>query len=64
MSAFAQYLRNEKQNRPEIMNVQPEDLLGTEVSFGWINLKEDNISDLDNFNIEHVVGKYVRHDHS
>ncbi|CAH2042309.1 unnamed protein product, partial [Iphiclides podalirius] len=56
MGAFAKYLRMEKHNKPEIMQVQSEDLLGDKVSFGWINLKEDNVTDLQTFKIEHVVG--------
>ncbi|CAK1584609.1 unnamed protein product [Parnassius mnemosyne] len=56
MSTFAKYLRMGKNNKPEIMQVQSEDLLGPDVSICWINLKEDKISDLDSFSIKQVTG--------
>lgn len=60
MTAFSKQLRTSKYNKPEIINVQAEDVLGTEeVALCWINLKEDTISDLDSYSIQHVVGMHV-----
>jgi hypothetical protein len=57
MESFAKQLRASKTNKPEIMNLNAEDILGSEeVALCWINLKEDTISDLDSYSIEHVVG--------
>ncbi|XP_028156760.1 protein arginine N-methyltransferase 1 [Ostrinia furnacalis] len=57
MVTFAKQLRICKYNKPEIMNVQAEDLMGCdEVALGWVNLKEDTVSNLDSYSIQHVVG--------
>lgn len=57
MSTFAKQLRSSKYNKPEIINVQAEDIMGyDEVALCWINLKEDTISDLNSYTIQHVVG--------
>lgn len=57
MSALAKQFRTSKYNKPEIINVQAEDVLGSdEVALCWINLKEDTVSDLDSYSIQHVVG--------
>ncbi|XP_068620050.1 uncharacterized protein Art8 [Battus philenor] len=56
MSTFGNLLRKGKSSMPEIMQIQPEDLLGSEVALCWINLKEDKISDLESFSIQHVEG--------
>lgn len=57
LSTFAKHLRQMKHQKPEISIIEPEDLLGLEVAFCWINLKEDKPTDLDVFSIEHVVGE-------
>ncbi|KAJ0174179.1 hypothetical protein K1T71_010325 [Dendrolimus kikuchii] len=56
MSTFAKCLRQNKSNKPEILNVKPADLLGPQVALCWINLKENKMSDLDKYSIQHVVG--------
>ncbi|KAL4714943.1 hypothetical protein ACJJTC_003094 [Scirpophaga incertulas] len=57
MSAFAKHMRVNKLNKPEIMTVEAKDILGREeIAVCWINLKEDTVSDVDSFTIEHVVG--------
>lgn len=56
MNAFAKCLRESKSNKPEVMLVQPENLLGDEVALCWINLKEDTVADLDKYSVKHVVG--------
>lgn len=56
MRTFGECLRKNKGNKPEILTVKREDLLGTEVALCWINLKEDKPYNLDSFTIKHVVG--------
>ncbi|CAH0764363.1 unnamed protein product [Diatraea saccharalis] len=57
MTSMAKQLRASKYNKPEIMIIKEEDILGfEEVPLCWINLKEDTISEVDSFSIEHVVG--------
>ncbi|CAH2089462.1 unnamed protein product [Euphydryas editha] len=56
LSIFAKHLRSSKSSKPEIMQIQKEDLLGPEVAMAWINLREDTVQDLDSYTIEHVVG--------
>ncbi|XP_013163120.1 PREDICTED: probable protein arginine N-methyltransferase 6 [Papilio xuthus] len=56
MFTFAKLLRMDKSKKPEIMQIQPEDLLGTEILLACINLKDVQISELDSLEIQHVVG--------
>ncbi|CAH0401291.1 unnamed protein product [Chilo suppressalis] len=57
MTSVANQLRASKCNKPEIMVVEAEDIIGSdEVVLCWINLKEDIVSEVDSFSIEHVVG--------
>ncbi|XP_045452306.1 protein arginine N-methyltransferase 6 [Melitaea cinxia] len=56
LSTFSKHLRSSKSSKPEIMQIEKEDLLGPEVAMAWINLREDTVQDLDSYAIEHVVG--------
>lgn len=56
MSSFAKELRACKGNKPEILSLQNEDLLGTEVILCWLDMKETTLDELASFNIQHVVG--------
>lgn len=58
MSTFAKILRTDRSKKPEVMQIKPEDLLGTEILLGVINLKDVQLSELDLFEIQHVVGEY------
>lgn len=57
MSTFAKELRASKGNKPEILTIKPEDLLGQEVILCWLDMKETTVDDLESFSIQHVVGK-------
>ncbi|KAG7301405.1 hypothetical protein JYU34_014350 [Plutella xylostella] len=56
MSAFSKQLRQSKYNKPEIIQIHPEDLLGPEIALCWIDLKENKSADLDSFSLQHVLG--------
>ncbi|KAG6449692.1 protein arginine N-methyltransferase 6 [Manduca sexta] len=56
MKVFAKHLRKSKHSKPEIISMNPEDLLGHEITLSWVNLKDDELSDLDSISIQHVVG--------
>ncbi|XP_026491507.2 protein arginine N-methyltransferase 6 [Vanessa tameamea] len=56
LSTFSKHLRSSKSDKPEIMQIKKDDLLGTEVAIAWINLREDTPKDLDSYSIQHVVG--------
>lgn len=55
MSAFGKQLRASKCNKPEILSIGADELLGEETAMAWINLKEDMPEDLDTYSIQHVV---------
>ncbi|KAJ2948547.1 hypothetical protein O0L34_g7802 [Tuta absoluta] len=54
MSTFAKALRS-KADKPEIMTIQPEDLLGPEEALCWIDLRYSNSTEVSQFELEHVV---------
>lgn len=56
MKSFAKELRATKGSKPEILNVGPEDLMGPEVAFCWVNLKDEEPLELNNYTLQHVVG--------
>ncbi|GBP64162.1 Probable protein arginine N-methyltransferase 6.1 [Eumeta japonica] len=56
MTTFAKLLRESKHSKPEITILQPQHLIGTEVTMCWIDLRWDKVSDLDSFSVQHVVG--------
>ncbi|XP_045501611.1 probable protein arginine N-methyltransferase 6.1 [Colias croceus] len=56
LSSFAKHLRSDKSEKPEIMQIKPENLLGEEIALNWINLREDTVQDLDSYSVQHVVG--------
>ncbi|CAH0724384.1 unnamed protein product, partial [Brenthis ino] len=56
LSTFAKQLRASKSSKPEIMQILKDDLLGPEIAMAWLNLREDTVSDLDSYSIQHVVG--------
>lgn len=58
LSSFAKHLRLSKTSRPQIMEIDSHDLLGSEQVLAWINLREDTIEDLNRFSAECVVGKF------
>lgn len=59
MTTFAQELRASMGNKPEILTIRPEDLLGTEVILCWFEMKETSLEDLESFTIQHVLGWYL-----
>lgn len=61
MSAFSKQLRQSKYNKPEIIQIHPEDLLGPEIALCWIDLKENKSADLDSFSLQHVLGLLYSH---
>lgn len=60
LTTFAKHLRASKSSKPEIMQVAPDDLLGTEVVMAWINLREDEVNDLHAYSVQHVVGNLYK----
>ncbi|XP_046969862.1 probable protein arginine N-methyltransferase 6.1 [Vanessa cardui] len=56
LSTFSKHLRSSKSDKPEIMQIKEDDLLGADVAIAWINLCEDTPQDLDSYSIQHVVG--------
>ncbi|XP_072942719.1 uncharacterized protein Art8 [Epargyreus clarus] len=56
LSTFAAHLRKSKSDKPEIMQIKANDLLADEVALCWVDLKEDKVSDLDSYSIQHVIG--------
>ncbi|CAD0203227.1 unnamed protein product [Chrysodeixis includens] len=56
LKCFAKELRATKNLRPEIVEVKPEDLLGEEIAYCWVNMREDTAEDLNEFTLKHVVG--------
>ncbi|XP_075981313.1 arginine methyltransferase 8 [Anticarsia gemmatalis] len=56
MSSFSKELRSSKGNKPEVLTLQPEDLLGEEVILCWLNMKETTLEDIESLSIQHVVG--------
>ncbi|XP_049877359.1 protein arginine N-methyltransferase 6 [Pectinophora gossypiella] len=55
MSTFANHLRSSKSNKPEILVVEPQDILGPEEALCWIDLRQFHSEDVNHFEIEHVV---------
>ncbi|VVC94040.1 uncharacterized protein LOC126972179 [Leptidea sinapis] len=56
LSSFARHLRSDKSSKPEIMQINHEDLLGPEIALNWINLRDDAVNDLDSYSVQHVLG--------
>lgn len=56
MTKFGEQLRLTKREKPEIMTIEPIDLLGPETELGFINLQEDNAEDVKLCSMVQVTG--------
>lgn len=55
MDTFARKLRTQKSSRPEITQLNPQDLLHEGVVFHWMNLLDVEASDLDSIQFKEVI---------
>ncbi|XP_013187645.2 uncharacterized protein LOC106132695 [Amyelois transitella] len=55
MATFAKQLRASKADKPEIMVLEQDDILGDEVTLCKINLMEDKLESLEKFSSQHVT---------